>query len=71
MSEKRDLKDMLVRLRKSGFDVALSKGSHYKIRYDGEIVAFSGSTPSKNSALRNLRSEIRRWCRAHEVESPL
>jgi hypothetical protein len=57
-----DLKAMLRRLRREGYEVTKGKrSSHWHVRDgSGRLVAVIGSTPSDRKALRNLLGRIRR-----------
>lgn len=51
----------LKQLRARGYDTEKSRG-HWKIWWQGQLVATHGGTPSKNKrSLQNLRASIRRF----------
>lgn len=56
-----ELTALLRELRRAGYRVTKTHGSHWQIRdRRGRLVATTGSTPSDSRGLRNLRADLKR-----------
>lgn len=57
---KRDLQDVLRKLREQGWTVTLTKGSHWRCAAPGGGLYFTGSTPSDYRGIKNMKSDLKR-----------
>ena len=46
--------------RRRGWEIERTRGSHWKLRHPGGGMVIASSTPSRPSALANLKSDLRR-----------
>jgi hypothetical protein len=57
---KRALHQLLDEARRRGWQVDMTRNSHWRLRGPNQAMLFTGSTPSDHRGVRNLRSDIRR-----------
>lgn len=57
---RRDLKDIIARVKRAGWAVLYTGGGHLKLCPPQGGAIFTGSTPSDPRALRNLRAHLKR-----------
>lgn len=46
--------------RSLGCEVALTRKQHWQVKYQGRVICVVAGTPSRPSALRNAKAQIRR-----------
>lgn len=54
----KDVKKYLRWLTHNGFEVKMTKSSHWKVYRDGTLIAVLPSTPSDHRAMKNVRNLV-------------
>jgi hypothetical protein len=57
---KRDLKEILAKLTRAGWEARVTGSGHWRLRAPSGALIFTASTPSDYRGLANLRARLRR-----------
>lgn len=59
-SMKKDIKDLLRRLVRSGYSVRMTRSNHWMVSLDGQLVTVLPGTPSDWRSYRNSLADLKR-----------
>ncbi|MFE1785623.1 hypothetical protein ACFW9F_24380 [Streptomyces sp. NPDC059506] len=56
----KEVRQLLKKLARQGFDVELTRNGHYKVYWDGRFVGTLAGTPSDHRSLKNSVANLKR-----------